>query len=229
MATLKNEQLSIPGGFQYYVPDSKWSPAPFSSIDSITTQLIQHLQARPDIVAKHGWSLDPASVRRQVVAYQVALCVRNGWSDYILGGAETVPFPIPSRSLFAKAKAVAAGVRTLVSWADDGAPTVLVTTANMRAEVCVACPLNGKGGLETYFTVPAQNAIKAQLERKRTMKLETPLDDRLGVCTACDCPLPLKIWLPLDHILAKMPAESKAALHPDCWILSEEKAATPKL
>lgn len=238
MASLKNEQLSIPGGFQFYVADTKWSPAPFSSIDSITTQLVQHRQGRPDLCAKHGWSLDPAVVRREVVQYQVAVCQRNNWNDYLLGGSEvTVPFTIPSRSLPARARGVAAGVRTLVNWLDDGAPTVAQELANARAAVCTGgaagepCPMNNReaGWLEKYFTVPAQNAIKSKVEQKRAMKLETPMDDRMGVCTACDCPLSLKVWLPLDHILSKMPKESYDALHENCWIKRRDQPPTPTL
>src|SRR6266404_1410789 len=184
MPSLKNPQLQIPGGFQYYLPATKWSPAPFSSLDSITTQLIAHRQGRPDLVAQNGWSLDPAVVLKEVTEYQVAVCVRNGWSDYLLGGSEGTSFfpPHTPPTLFQKVKAVAAGVEAIVSWIDDGSPTVSQELANKRAAICTggddpskACPMNRKGGMESYFTVPGQNAIKAQLERKRAMKLETPM------------------------------------------------------
>ena len=85
---------------------------------------------------------------------------------------------------------------------------------------------NGKGGWEAYFTVPVSNAIRREMERKRTMKLGTPSDDKLGVCEACSCPLPLKTFLPVSNILSKIQPAQKAALHPQCWILSEEKALT---
>lgn len=83
--------------------------------------------------------------------------------------------------------------------------------------------MNGEGGLEAYFTVPASNAIRAQLERKHAMKLETPSDEHLGVCTACDCPLKLKVWMPLDRILAKMPKAAYDALHVNCWIRNRDQ------
>lgn len=232
MPTLKEPQKSIPGGFQFYVPDTKWSPTPFSSLDSITNQLIAHRKGRPDLVAKHGWSLDPAVVLQEVTQYQVAVCVRNGWNDYLLGGSEGASFfpPTPPPTLRQRVKAVAAGVSTLVAWAENGMPTVPQELANRRAANCTggddptkACPMNGKGGLESYFTVAAQNAIKAQLERKRLMKLETPVDDLLGVCTACQCPLGLKVWLDLETILKKMLPEVQEALAPNCWIRNRDQ------
>jgi hypothetical protein len=231
MAALKNEQLSIPNGFSYYIPDSKWQPAPFSSIDSITTQLQQHLQGRPDIVAKHGWSLDPSVLRQMVVQYQVALCVRNGWSEYILGGADVqVPFPpTPPRSLIGKARGVAAGVETIFNWIKDGAESVAPELAEQRARICSTCPENKPGGWETFFTVPASNAIRAALDKRKGFNLHTSLDDKLFTCGVCLCPLPLKIHLKLDRILSGMPQDQQDALTPQCWIRNRDQPATPEL
>lgn len=224
MPVLKEVQKHIPGGFQFFVPQTNWKPAPFSSIDSIVQQLIQHRRGRPDLVAKLGWSLDPAQVTAEVTAYQVAVCVQNGWNDYLLGGSEgAVPFQPPTRhSLLQKVNAVGAGTRTLIDWIQEGQPTVAQEAASRRGEICAACPKNGKGGLEAYFTVPVSNAIRHELERKREMKLETPSDESLGVCEACTCPLALKIHLPLANILPKLLPDQKAALDPSCWITKPE-------
>ena len=228
MPSLREPQKSIPNGFVFWQPETKWAPTPFSSLDSITQQLIKHRQGRPDLVAKYGWSLDPAQVYQEVMAFNVAKCLQMGWTDYLLmGGSESaVPFPTPQPSPLRRARNVAGGAEILVEWIKDGAPTVAPELANARAEVCVACPLNGKGGWEAYFTVPVSNAIRRELERKRTMKLETPSDDKLGVCEACLCPLQLKIFLPIESIARKMAAAQFDALAPGCWIRSE-KATMP--
>lgn len=220
MPSLKEPQKAIPGGFRFYEPSTKWQPTPFSSLDSITEQLIAHRRGRPDLVIKNGWSLDRAQVRAEVEQFNVAFCQQQGWTDYLLGGAETVPFTEPIRlPLRQRAKNLVVGAETLVAWDDEGAPTVPAEVAAHRAQICVLCPRNGKGGIESYFTVPVANKIRSELERKRSMKLETPFDDKLGVCEACSCPLPLKVWMPLPNILKKISAEQKAELHPDCWIL----------
>lgn len=232
MPSLKNPQLSIPGGFTFYVPQTKWQPTPFSSLDSITNQLIAHRKGRPDLVAQNGWSLDPAVVLQEVTQYQVAVCVRNNWNDYLLGGSEsTAFFPPPTPpTLFQKARNVVAGKEAIVTWIEDGAPVVSQELANKRAGICTggddpskACPMNGKGGLERYFTVPVANAIRKQIERKKEMKLETPMDEMLGVCEACTCPLVLKPWMPLEYILKKLLPEQAAALSPQCWIRNRDQ------
>ncbi len=96
--------------------------------------------------------------------------------------------------------------------------------AEARAAVCAGCPKNDPGDWLAYFTVPAARAIRGALNAFREQQLVTALDDRLHLCSACDCPLRLKVWARLSHILAHIPPESKAALHPGCWILAEEKA-----
>jgi len=232
MPTLREPQKQIPGGYQYYIPETGWKPAPFSSLDSIVTQLIEHRKGQPYLTAKNGWSLDRGQVLAEVTAYNVAVCVQMGYNDYLIGGSEAiVPFPHTLPNLLQKARRVAGGVETIVSWrVSDGAPTVSQELANKRASICTGgddpqkkCPMNGVGGLEAYFTVPAARVIRAEVEHKKQMKLETPSDEHLGVCTACDCPLILKVWMPLDNILSKMPAEVQAKLHPNCWILKRDQ------
>lgn len=97
------------------------------------------------------------------------------------------------------------------------------SVAETRASVCAGCEKNGRGGLEHYFTVPASQAIKLQLEIRNELKLETGYDDKLNVCEACLCPLKLKVWCPLDHIMKEMDAATKAKLWTGCWILSEPR------
>lgn len=230
MPCLKNPQLQIPGGFQFLQPETGWKPAPFSSLDSIVQQLITHRQGQLYLVHKNGWPMDPATVLQEVKAYNVAVCVQQGWNDYLLGGSEAiVPFPTTQPGLLQRARRVAAGASTVVSWRADGAPTVPQELANRRAAICTGgddpekkCKMNGSGGLEAYFTVPVANAVRAEVEHKKKMKLETPSDEHLGVCTACDCPLTLKVWLPLDRILSKMAPDQQAALAPQCWIRNRD-------
>lgn len=96
--------------------------------------------------------------------------------------------------------------------------------AESRAGICSDCPQNSPKTWKDFFNVSAQAFMQGQLEKKNEMKLETSIDDKLGVCQACLCPMKLKVWTPLKHILAKMPADVKPRLDPRCWILKETPA-----
>ena len=122
------------------------------------------------------------------------------------------------RSAVGAVSKVAAGVTALVSWIKSGAEAVPQEVANKHAEICASCPLNDRGDWTRLFTVPAQNAIRAAMSQRREWKLSTPSDDKLAVCSACNCPIPLKVWMPLQAITSKMPQESFNALHEACWI-----------
>jgi len=93
------------------------------------------------------------------------------------------------------------------------------TLADSRAAICADCPKNDGGDFTAYFTEPIANKIRTQLEIRGDLQLRTPSDEKLTVCSACDCPLKLKVWVPLDHILAHTSPEVKTKLDPRCWIL----------
>jgi hypothetical protein len=96
--------------------------------------------------------------------------------------------------------------------------------AERRASVCVNCPKNEPGDLTRFFTVPASEAIRKQLERAHLLKLHTQSDSQINVCGACLCPLRLKVWFPISFILKHMTDDVKAELQPEsprCWILDE--------
>jgi len=118
-------------------------------------------------------------------------------------------------------KKVWQGVKTLNDWIDSKLPPVDQTLSQHRAEVCAACTLNGKGGLEEWFTKPAAAAIKMQLAKLADRKLATTVDDKLNVCTACLCRLKLKVHTPLPFITEHLSDQTKAELDKKCWILEE--------
>lgn len=225
MPVLKEVQKQIPGGFQFFVPQTNWKPAPFSSIDSIAQQLIQHRRGRPDLVAKHGWSLDLGQVTAEVTAYQVEICVQNGWNDYLLGGGEgTSFFPPPQPSLLNRVRSVAGGAEVIIDWLKSGAEAVPSELSNNRAQTCSTCPMNQPGGFESWFTVPVSKAIRAAVEHRKEMNLSTSFDDQLQVCSVCLCPIKLKVHLDINRLLRDTPKATHDAFPQHCWIITEEKA-----
>lgn len=223
MATLKNPQMQIPGGYDFLEPSTRWKPAPFSSLDSIVQQLISHRQGRPDLIAKNKWSLDRGVVMQEVMAYNVAKCQQMGWLEYITGSAEAVPFhSTPHRTLLQKVQAVAGGGKTVVEWLGKGADSVSPELSAKRGLICASCPRNVPGDWTSFFTVPVSQGILAALNLREQWKLSTPYDDKLNVCEVCLCPIKLKLHMPMTEIMSKMKPEVMEALPDFCWIKKQD-------
>lgn len=121
-------------------------------------------------------------------------------------------------NLLTKARNIAGGVDTLISWVGDGATVVSQEIAQARTLTCAVCPLNQPGA---FVTESVAKAIKAQMHLKNTIGLRTAGIKSLRSCIACDCWLPLKIWIPLENILPD--EEMRGKLDKSCWLITESQ------
>lgn len=231
---LKSRQMQIPNGFRYVQPETGFMAGNYASFQNIVDNLVSHRRGRPDLVVKHGWSLDPEAVANEVEAFNVRLCLQHGWTDYldgIEGGGGLPPKSRPPSqqeveqvsAAAGRAKKIWAGVRTLNDWIDSGDAPVVTEHAAARAEVCAACPKNTQGDFTSWFTKPAAGAIKQQIEKLQERKLSTPSDDKINICEVCLCPLKLKVHTPLPYIKAHLTEAVVKDLQtaPGCWIVRE--------
>lgn len=237
MSRLRNRQLQIPGGFRFYQPQTKWQPPPFASFNTIVQGLISHRNANPALRDQHHWATDDATVEIEVDEFNARICEQAGWGDYVqaaIGGAAPPFFPVPNQidqSKLAVAassvKKIWAGVRTLNDWLDSGDAPVPAEQSGARAGVCASCPKNVPGDFSNWFTRPASEAIRKQLERVKDRNLSTPNDEKLNVCDVCLCPMKLKVHTPLNFInahLSQQIVDELAAGNPACWIVRERQA-----
>lgn len=119
------------------------------------------------------------------------------------------------------------GVATIKDWLGDGGAPVTQAQADQRAETC----LRGNDGKECpHLTHPRwwektkggiAFAIKEQLEAKSDMKLVTELDQVPRLCNVCGCCMPLKAWVPIEHIAAHTPEDLVKKFPPYCRIRQE--------
>lgn len=217
MPRLLDRSRQIPQGFQFYEPSTKWKPMPWSSFDTIVDGVMQMRRANPYLAQKNKWNMDRNSIADEVDAYNAAICKAHGWDHFIDGGTFSNPSQRPHGLLQSGANVVA-GAKTLAAMFGEGGKPVVSEEANRRAKICTDCPQNGKGDWTRFFTVPASNFIKKQLSILRDLDLKTSHDALLGVCEACGCPLHLKVWAPMEHILKNQPPDVDAQLDPRCWI-----------
>jgi len=230
---LKSRDAFPPGGFLYVQRETGWEAPKYQTFRVVVQALIQHRKANPGLAKKHNWALDYEAAANEVDAFNDARCRAHGWLDFVTGQEPVqVPFPMPhspsrgpgvaaAKRAARSVSSVKAGIKTLLDWLGSGGRPVEKERAEKRAAICMTCPKNGTGGMEHYFTVPASQVIKLQLEIKNDLKLATSRDKMLNVCEACLCPLKLKVWCPMDHILKEMDQETKGKLDARCWILSE--------
>lgn len=234
-ARLKDRNRQIPHGLRFLQPETNWRPPRFASFTTIVTGLISHRRRHPDLVAKQGWKTDVKEVEDEVDEFNANYCIQMGWNDYVMGNEGVAPNPKNQALLeqekrevvvaASRAKKIWTGVRTLNDWIDSGTPPVETALSEKRANICVKCPKNGKGDFTSWFTKPASDAIAFQIQRKRGMKLSTPVDAQLNVCEVCLCPLELKVHTPINFIDSHLSQEVRVELSkvPGCWITEELK------
>jgi hypothetical protein len=179
-------------------------------------------------------STDPAVVADQVDWFNANVALMMGATDYITSGD---PLPAPkmqpqqhssqSNVLAAaarKVKGLANGYKAIKSWSADGYPAIAEGLAEKRAGVCAGCPANQEGDFSSFVTLPFAERIKRDAEELSKRGLSTTQDNGLKICSKCDCPLRLKVHLPMDpYIVQTLTDELLGRLReiPNCWILAE--------
>lgn len=236
MVRLRSRELQIPGGFKFLQPETGFKTRPFASFTSIVNAVCIHRRGNPTLLAK-GLSDDPNVVAQEVEAFNVKLCLAMGWNNYLSsddGGAALPKSPALSQKAQSEVAAAAghvrkiwAGVKTINEWLDSGDPGVDRAKAEARAAVCAACPRNEPGDWTRWFTAPASEAIKRQIEKAAGRNLKTSVDEKLNTCGVCLCPLKLSVHVPLEIKLAHLSPEVEAELRqvrPKCWVCTEKDA-----
>lgn len=120
------------------------------------------------------------------------------------------------------------GSKGPLGWIRSGRGAVPHDQAVSRAAICLTCPKNGSGPLTQWFTEPASEFIKKEIESRGDFKLETQYDAALGVCEVCYCPLKTKVHEPLDIAIASLDQEQRKELPERCWIRHEYKPPVEK-
>lgn len=229
---LKSRTQSPPNGFLFRQALTGWENdkvCPPSQWDFflLCRELQKHRMANP----KYKLPTDLTVIQNEVDARNAArIAAMPGAESYVMADPvpsfQVAPAPQLLQRLAAAAKAVSVGAETITDFMDSGESPVALELAEKRASVCVVCPLNERGDLSRFFTIPAANRIRKQIELKEGRGLKTSKDELLHICSACLCPLKLKTWFPLPLIVKHMDEDVRAQLNQDspvCWIIQESK------
>jgi hypothetical protein len=211
-------------------PSTGWTaPTPISSTFQQTVQLIiKHRQANLGIAARLHLSLDSNTVARELLSYNHK---RLGMSEVV----PSPPFPatpsapwVPGAAgqgsgVIAGLKRAAAGTAVVLDWLGAGGNPVAQELAEKRAAICVDCKKNVPG--DWYTVAPAEiirQGVKAwQALKGSSFAFQNSQGEKLKSCDVCKCLMPLKIFVPLEHITAKTKPDVMAELPEWCWIKKE--------
>ena len=210
-----NDHQIPPGGWQYHQPQTGWwAPSPVSfTLEQQAENLVKHRYANRAIAERNKLALDFASCKHEVRAFNAKRLGVTEVSPPKSGAPSWLPHNLG---------AVAVGAKTLVAWLGEGGKAVPHALAEQRAAVCVKCPNNEAGDWTRWFTVPASELIRSQLDTKDKMGLSTSLDAKLQVCSVCACPMRVKVHVPIDVVRKHMPVSVYDELPEWCWMLSEK-------
>jgi len=121
-------------------------------------------------------------------------------------------------SVWERIKNYANGTRICYDWLGEGGEVVCQELAQARADVCVKCPKNVKGGL---LPKAIAWAVHEQLQLKNDLQLIVNGEKLLGKCSICDCQNKLKIWREISKIRDEETPESLSKFPTWCWVVNE--------
>lgn len=224
MPRLRSRTQACVNGFWFRQAQTNWELQTWD-FEALAQAVQSHRLANP----RHNLTTDLTAIRNEVDEYNARRMQSIRGADIYIqeSGPPPPSFITPPQkgraltNVVGGAKHVAAGIGTLLDWLGSGALPVLNELSNARAHVCVECPKNQPGDIFAIFTAPLAEKLRTQLAIRRDMSLTTPDDAQLKICSACHCPLQLKVHVPLDHIESHLAEEVKERLDPRCWILKE--------
>ena len=230
---LKSLKTFPPGGWQFKQKETHWGLPPGLNFNQAVQKIIDHRRANK-LDAKSPASLDTAKVAKELEEFTIVRIGFNSTFVYSLDGEKKNPLSLPLQAqswvkrlkqkgvlLVEKLKNSAAGLRVIREWWGDGGLPVEQEKAESRAVICETCQNNVKSGWWGKLTKPIASKIKEHMQVKSKLEISVPNESKLGICSACDCVLSLKIHSPIAYISENTSPEVLEKLAPQCWILSE--------
>jgi hypothetical protein len=238
MPKVKKLNEAVPNGYAFVWAATGFDlqkAMPHRSHRDCVLALQAHVRGNQHVAAQSGMPSDYDSLSNLVSEYTAKQLLRQGYTAFVTEEASAAsPKPIPQHPLRPKplgvaavntamtpAKSAVVGLALYRDWLGDGGKPVASGTAERRGLICATCPNNQPGDWKTFFTERAAALILRTLELKNDMELVTSVDQELGLCRKCLCPLKSKVWVPLPHVQAHTSASVLADLPDFCWIKQE--------
>jgi hypothetical protein len=220
---LKSRDKFVPGEFQMIHPEAGQKAPWKGSFSEIVRKELDFRSKNPTLVQKHGWSLEYRDVEDAVDLYNAQRMVAGGYFNFVdLDGGSPIEKKT-TKGLFRSVAGAVGNVKVALAIYRDllgpDGKVVAKDESERRATICTKCPQNDTaGGLKKYFLKEAAREIMLVAGMLKDLNVTTSLDDKLGVCEACECPMIAKVHTTNEVLKKHMPQEQIAKLDPNCWI-----------
>lgn len=189
---IPNLDMTPPGGWRYFVPETKTWFRNYLALSDLVSALGQHYRANQLV--------PPSGLEQRIIN---AMCpeLPPNWCQYEGSAKPPVSRPLTFND-------VVTGTRILLSWQMEGRPKVSPEEADRRAEICARCDRNVQPSGCPTCNSPLRKIVEAFVGAEKTK-----YDNELRVCRECGCSLKAKIWFPLDLLQT-----DKTNLPDWCWL-----------
>jgi hypothetical protein len=230
---LKSRTEFPPGEFQLLLPEIGMKASLHGSFREMVIAFLSVVQRNPALAQQLGWPTTQAGAEAFVDERECRRLLAAGFPTFVdlevpAAPSRWNPSEVKKKWRGAAAAVINGGKAAFAAYASmfgPGGKPVDRALAETRAQVCLACPKNDvAGGLPAYFLESTANGMLSLLGALKDLDVSTSVDDKLGVCKACKCPTRAKVFVPLEVIVANMPAPIWPELQREgtpCWILRE--------
>jgi hypothetical protein len=231
---LKRINSFPPGGFSYTQPETGVKFNSMVPFKERVREVLDHRTAN---------NLPRAELREVELDVDAFTCARlKNDPQWCVGGEAQKKTTQPSslvgrvlegvRSAVDQGRKLTAGAQILSDWLGDGMHPVAPELAQRRADICnkgvdgQRCPKNVKAHPLLLVTGPVSRRIQEHIAHKEGMNLSVIGEQTLGVCEVCICPMPLKVWTPLETIEKRTKPEMMEKFPAHCWIKNHDQPTT---
>lgn len=208
MKNLYNRHVAPPGGYRYFVPETKVMLKTGGGFTDLLKEIGANYKA-------NGMGV-PVDIEELVEDY-ICSELPGGWCTE--GGFEVTGEYSDDGSTALDFSRMVDGTITLARWMLGGKKLVSLELAEARGAVCVGCRFNQPAqGCTSCNRGVVDRAVEAVVGGARTSQW-----DQLHACGVCGCGLRSLVHIPID-ILNKGMSEAKKAKFPDwCWKKTEKE------
>ncbi len=227
---LKSRLKFVPKGFQLNLPELGMRKPLNGSFNQMADAFSNIVAKNPALAQKQGWPTNRVDQENWLDERECKRMIAHGWGEQFVDFDADTPIQkktiTGTNRLFKSAASVVGKVKTAAAiYADLFGPEGKVVDkaeAERRAKICVACPaLDRTSGLKGYFVQEAARELMGLFSLLKSKDVTTSLDDQLGICRACSCPMRAKVFITGEVLRENIPAEDIAKLDPGCWIPGE--------